>query len=314
MHQSCRKRKPGIRGIQKGSEKRMKKYIYKKVDAFTSGSSKGNPAAFMFLGEEQFDEQQFLAIAKEHAGFICEFVFVKGQKEDMLKLTYYSSECEVDFCGHGTIATMYEIIKNDSDLLSKKEITFATNKKGILTAYNYISDEDAVYISAPKAIFYECNIGKKVIAKALQLTEDKISDNHPISIIDAGLKTLIVPINDFKTEVSVYPDIECLKQFVIDNEIDIVLIWCKDSEKDSYFAHTRVFSPKYGYLEDPATGSGNSAFANYLLKNGYWDGEPIAVEQGGDSIEFNKVNLRTLGDKVLFGGSATLKIEGNYYI
>lgn len=291
----------------------MKKYIYKKVDAFTSGSSKGNPAAFMILGEEQLDERQFLSIAKEHAGFICEFVFVNGQKEDMLKLTYYSSECEVDFCGHGTIATMYEMIKNDPDLLRKKEIPFATNKKGILTAYNYISDEDAVYISAPEAVFYECKIGKKVIADALELTEDKISDIHPVSIIDAGLKTLIVPVTDLETEVSVYPDMESLKQFVMDNGIDIVLIWCKDTRKDSYFAHTRVFSPKYGYLEDPATGSGNSAFANYLLKNGAWNGEPIAVEQGGNKIEFNKVNLRTLGDKVLFGGSATLKIEGNYY-
>ena len=256
----------------------MKKYIYKKVDAFTSGCSKGNPAAFMILGEEQFDERQFLSIAKEHAGFICEFVFVNGQKEDMLTRT------------------------------------FDTKKKGILTAYNYISDEDAVYISAPKGIFYECNIGKKDIAKALQTAEDRISDSYPISIIDAGLKTLIVPMSDLKTEVTVYPDIECLKQFVIDNEIDIVLIWCKDTMKDSYFAHTRVFSPKYGYLEDPATGSGNSAFANYLLKNDYWDGAPIAVEQGGDNIEFNKVNLRTQGDKVLFGGSATLKIEGNYYV
>lgn len=144
----------------------------------------------MLLGNETFSETKCVEIAKEHSGFICEFVFVNASEKAELKLSYYSSECEVDFCGHGTIATMYELIKNDKDLVRKTEIR---------------------------------------------------------------------------------------------------------------------------YLEDPATGSGNSAFANYLLANGYWDGNPIVIEQGGDNIEFDKVNLRTKGDKVLFGGSATLKIEGYYY-
>ena len=59
----------------------------------------------------------------------------------------------MDFCGHGNIAIMYELIKNDKDLVRKTEISFETNKKGILTAYNHIQDENAVYVSAPKAVF-----------------------------------------------------------------------------------------------------------------------------------------------------------------
>lgn len=291
----------------------MNKYKYKKVDAFTSGSSKGNPAAFMLLGNEAFSETKCIEIAKEHSGFICEFVFVNASEKAELKLSYYSSECEVDFCGHGTIATMYELIKNDKDLVRKTEISFETNKKGILTAYNHIQDENAVYVSAPKAVFYETDIADDEIAAALGLLQENIAKEYPVSVIDAGLKTLIVPIDSLEAEVSVYPDIDILKQFVIDKKLDIILIWSKETSDKSFYAHTRVFSPKFGYLEDPATGSGNSAFANYLLANGYWDGNPIVIEQGGDNIEFNKVNLRTKGDKVLFGGSATLKIEGYYY-
>ena len=131
----------------------MNKYKYKKVDAFTSGSSKGNPAAFMLLGNEILSETKCVEIAKEHSGFISEFVFVNASEKAELKLSYYSSECEVDCCGHGNIATMYELIKNDKDLVRKTEISFETNKKGILTAYNHIQDENAVYVSAPKAVF-----------------------------------------------------------------------------------------------------------------------------------------------------------------
>ena len=292
----------------------MNKYKYKKVDAFTSGKSKGNPAAFMLLGNEVFSESKCLDVAKEHAGFISEFIFVNDSKKAELKLSYYSTECEVDFCGHGTIATMYEIIKNDENLMAKMEIKFETNKKGILTAYNHILEEDAVYVSAPEAIFYENNIEKDEIVVALGLSKNDISEEFPTSIIDAGLKTLIVPIYHLEEEISVYPDLSQLKQFVIEKDVDIILIWSKETSNPSFYAHTRVFAPKFGYLEDPATGSGNSAFANYLYINGFWNGEPIAVEQGGNHILFNKVNLRVHDGRVLFGGSATLKIEGKIYV
>lgn len=87
---------------------------------------------FDVLGDEQFTNEQFLDIASAHKGFISEFVFVQNSDVADLKLTYYSSECEVDFCGHGTIATMYELIKDDPKFYAKDRILIETNKKGIL--------------------------------------------------------------------------------------------------------------------------------------------------------------------------------------
>lgn len=79
-------------------------------------------------------------------------------------------------------------------------------------------------------------------------------------------------------------------------------------------AHTRVFAPKFVYLEDPATGSRNSAFGYYLLKSTLWMGNSISIEQGGASIDFNTVQLTTRNEKVLFGGCAKDKIIGKYYL
>lgn len=291
----------------------MKKYKYKKVNAFTSSVSKGNPAAYLMLDHDTLSHDEMLAIGKEHSGFVSEVVFCSSTQAADLKLTYYSSECEVDFCGHGTIATMYDLIKCDDQLRQKREISIETNKKGILTVYNSIEDEDAVYITSPKAQHLKLTISKDQIAEALQLPAVEFDERYPIDFIDAGLRTLIVPVKKYEIEISTYPNEAQLKQFCIMNEIDIILIFCLTASKDEYIAHTRVFAPKFGYLEDPATGSGNSAFANYIYKNGLWNGSPVKIKQGGDNIDFNTVNIKMIGDRVLFGGKAKVSIDGEYY-
>lgn len=292
----------------------MKKYKYIKSDAFTSGDSLGNPAACVYMEDESLSPDQMQTIAKGHQGFVMEMVFCGPSKDADCKLTYYSSECEVDFCGHGTIAAMYSYIKGNEALLDKPVIVAQTNRKGTIKVYNGIQTEDAVFVEAPAPVEYPVASSTTAIAKVLHLTNESIDDSRPIRLIDAGLKTLIVPVRTLETEISVFPDEGELKDFAVANGIDIFLIYSMQTSTNDTYAHTRVFAPKFGYLEDPATGSGNSAFANYLLQEGMWDGHLITVEQGGNDCIYNAVKLKTQEGKVLFGGRATVKIEGNYLV
>lgn len=292
----------------------MKQYRYIKSNAFTSGASLGNPAAALITEDECLTPEQMQQIAAEHKGFVMETVFCSPSETAECKLTYYSSECEVDFCGHGTIATMYSIIKDDAALRTKKVLVVETNKKGMISVYNEIDTEDAVYIEAPSPIEHAMNIPVEDIEDILTLRKGSVNRDRAIRIIDAGLRTLIVPITQFEDEVLVYPDETALKAFCEGNDIDNILIYSLQVADASNYAHTRVFAPKYGYLEDPATGSGNSAFANYLLSENMWDGSLITIEQGGDDRIFNAVKLKTLNGKVLFGGRATIKILGDYCV
>jgi PhzF family phenazine biosynthesis protein len=292
----------------------MKQYRYVKSNAFTSGESLGNPAACIFTGHEGLSLEQMQAIAAEHKGFVMEVVFCSKSDVADCKLTYYSSECEVEFCGHGTIATMYTMVKETLELMAKPVITAETNRKGIIEVFNAINEEDAVYITAPDPIEHPMKLSIAQIEDELSLPQGAIRKDLPVRIIDAGLRTLLVPIADLDTAISVYPSEQSLKTFCESNDIDIILVFSKQTDDSSAFAHTRVFAPKFGYLEDPATGSGNSAFANYLLSEGLWKGEPITIEQGGNNRIFNSVKLKCQDAKVLFGGKATKKIEGTYYI
>jgi len=293
----------------------LKKYIYKKSDAFTSENSLGNPAACIFTGQDSLSEDEMLSIAKQHKGFVSEVVYCSDSKTEDCKLVYYSSECEVDFCGHGTIAAMYELLKDDKELCEKDEITFETNNKGTLVLYNQIKTQDCVYITAPQPKKHKVLVSSDEIASAFGVGENVISKKYPIGLIDAGLRTLIVPISSYKDEISIFPCEEHLKAFCLNNKIDIILIFCMETNKENYIAHTRVFAPKFGYLEDPATGSGNSAFGYYMYDNKIWDGSLISLEQGGNDRIFNTVKLMMNEDNtVLFGGKATLRIDGNYVL
>jgi PhzF family phenazine biosynthesis protein len=289
-------------------------YKYKKIDAFTAGASLGNPAACIYLdSHEQLSAASMLEIARQHKGFVSEVVYCTDNA-DGIHLVYYSSECEVDFCGHGTIACMYSLIKDTPALLAQKEISIQTNKKGRLTVYNMIQEQDAVLITAPQPRYIGSSLGVDTIAKNLGVERSALDDTLPIDLIDAGLRTLLVPLRDLETEISVFPDEQELKNFCIQEDIDIILIFTGKVAEENHIAHTRVFAPKYGYLEDPATGSGNSAFGYYMLKNGLWNEADCIIEQGGNDRVFNDVYLSYKDSAVLFGGSATVRIDGLYML
>jgi PhzF family phenazine biosynthesis protein len=254
-----------------------------------------------------------LDIAKQHKGFVSEVVFCERQESTIL-LTYYSSECEVEFCGHGTIACMYSLIKETPALLDQKEITIQTSRKGALTVYNRIAVQNAVLITAPEPAHIGTQLDRAAISSSLCVSPCAISSAAPIDLIDAGLRTLIVPMCDLATETSVFPPEYELRNFCIQNDIDIILIFSMETRGAGHLAHTRVFAPRFGYLEDPATGSGNSAFGYYMLKNGLWDKSDCIIEQGGNDRVFNRIRLSLMNGKVLFGGSATTRIGGVYYV
>ncbi len=292
----------------------MSTYHYKKIDAFTAKNSLGNPAACLYLSQQdKLDDLTMQNIALEHKGFVSEVVYCRPETSSY-ELIYFSSECEVDFCGHGTIACMYDLIKSIPDLLSKQEIIINTRQKGQLTVYNHIPEENAIYITAPAPTYFELALTLEEIALTLGISPSTISSKHPIDLINAGLKTLIVPITSLADEVSFYPNEASLKDFCLTNQIDIILVYSFDTSYSPNFAHTRVFAPKFGYLEDPATGSGNSAFGYYLLKNNLWDGSAISLEQGGNNRVYNEVKLNTINGQVLFGGCATTRINGEYIL
>lgn len=297
----------------------MKEYSFKKIDAFATKNSEGNPAAGVYLSKTtDISEQEMQQIAKELKGFVSEVGYIAPYDDNSYSLRYYSSEREVDFCGHATVGIMYDLIRNDSKFIDQRYINIVTSK-GTLRVENRIQQEDAVFITAPDPTVKPVKLANDDIAEALNVSSVIIDSGYPVSVINAGLDTLLVPLRHLDDILSMSPNEADLKRFCLANGIDIVTVFCPEVFDHSNAFRTRVFAPKFGYLEDPATGSGNAAFGYYLIRQKEWDGSMIAIEQNGNKDSPNIIKLKAQSDeqnklRVVFGGGAIVRIEGEYLL
>lgn len=296
----------------------MKKVPFKKIDAFARGNSSGNPAAVVTLNmAEELTDSEMLRIAQQLKGFVSEVAYIWERPQGGYRLRYFSSEREVAFCGHATIATMHDLLSATSRQDDTSTVTIEVNS-GELTVLNRIAEEDAVFITAPKAVYSSQEIDPAPLQKALGISQNVLSTTQGPSIINAGLETLIVPIKGLSQILSLSPDLETLNLYCKSIGVDIIILWSDEVQFADNSYRTRVFAPTFGYLEDPATGSGNAAFAYYLLRENLWDGHVITIEQNGDRKNPNIVKVQstdcTKNEYIVFGGGAVKRIEGHYFI
>lgn len=291
----------------------MREFTFEKLDVFTHKGSAGNPAGLVPMTPgDMLSENEMQQLARELGGFVNETAFIH-EAEDGFHLRFFSSACEVAFCGHALIGTFYRLITTNPRLLDQPELTMHV-RAGALTVYNRVSEEDAVYIAAPAPQFLEREITNGEIASALGF-DFYTPDRWLPEVVDAGLRTLIVPLPSLADCLSTKPVFATLRDFCAAKNIDIVHVFAQETiEKDAEY-HTRVFAPKFGYLEDPATGSGNAAFAGYLIKRDAMP-EHLTIEQGADRDRPNRVKLARISvhgaPAILFGGRADTTLTGTY--
>lgn len=290
---------------------------FKKIDAFAYQRSGGNPAGCIYLDDPAaLTPDQMQQIARELAGCVSEVVYVYGE-DKITALRFFSSECEVAFCGHGTIAVMYDLIKNNPNLIRDPILRIRIGDREILVR-NKITETDSVFISAPLPVTLKTDLDTDSVAAALRVPPGEIGDPAGISVINTGLTTLLVPLRSLATLLSTHPDPQYLREFCTRHGIEIILIHTHETSTPGASYRTRVFAPVFGYLEDPATGSGNAAFGYYLLATQKWDGKLLTIEQGKTREHPNIIRLVSDASEkqrtVFFGGNAVVRIEGEYLL
>lgn len=291
----------------------MREFIFEKLDVFTHNGSAGNPAGLVPMTPgDTLSEEEMQQLARELGGFVNETAFIR-EEPDGFHMRFFSSACEVAFCGHALIGTFYRLISTNPRLLDQTELSMHV-QAGALTVYNRIPEEDAVYIAAPTPQFLEREITSGEIASALGLAF-YTPDRWRPEVIDAGLRTLIVPLPSLAECLATTPDFATLRDFCAAKNIDIVHVFAQETIEGDADYHTRVFAPKFGYLEDPATGSGNAAFAGYLMRRDAML-EHLTIEQGADRERPNRVKLARITangtQTILFGGRADTTLTGTY--
>jgi PhzF family phenazine biosynthesis protein len=292
-------------------------FKFKKIDAFATSTASGNPAAALYLDSlEHLSQAEMQRIARELKGFVSEVGFVAKIGRDAFRLKYFSSEREVEFCGHTTLAIVNDLLKTDNGLKHVPELRLHTNK-GILSAEIPADEPEVIYIQAPDPVYSGCGIALPEICKAMGLPKTALDPTMATGIVNAGNQTLCLPLKTLKQVVNCAPDYEALRNLCHKHRLDAVVIFTTEVCDPANRYRTRVFVAPLGYLEDPATGSVNAALGYYLYRSGKWDGASIRIEQNNDLDHPNIIKLSTRKGpdgtlRVVFGGGAILRLEGQY--
>ena len=290
----------------------MRSYKFKKLDVFAGEKSYGNPAA-VFYPDEIMTSEEMQKIAYELKGFVSEavFIFNDDSVEADYHLRYFSCEREVPFCGHGTVGAMYDMLKSSEE---RRPVIKIRTMKGVLEIENRIVSEDSVYVTAPEAQFYDYKFDKAELSAALNIDPSAVSDKYSLNAVNVGQDILLVPLKTLEDVVNCSPDYETIRKYCLSNKVEIVNIYTDDVNISQNFIRSRVFAPGFGYLEDPATGSANSALAYFLKRENAWNGNSFMIEQGRDKADPNIVRIIFKNKRVLFGGNAKTRIDGYYFL
>ncbi|MDO6685519.1 MULTISPECIES: PhzF family phenazine biosynthesis protein [unclassified Agarivorans] len=98
------------------------------VDSFSQDLFKGNPAAVIIL-ERWLDDALMQAIAIENN--LSETAFLVPLATNYYFIRWFSPICEIDFCGHATLAAAHVLFEDNAEAL---ELRFSTSKVGELSA------------------------------------------------------------------------------------------------------------------------------------------------------------------------------------
>lgn len=276
---------------------RNKIKIYQ-VDAFTSESFKGNPAAVCIL-EDDISDELMKNIAQEMN--LSETAFVKHLKNsnigkgNLFSLRWFTPEVEVDLCGHATIATSKVLF--DEFNIKEQYIKYET-KSGLLTSKK---KDEKISLDFP-------------IDKALDfnLTQDILDAmgirSYSKAIIGEKTRKLVIEVKDKENIINLKPNFEILKSLKFKSDVKGIGVTCRGNEKYDFIS--RYFNPWAGINEDLVTGSVHTLLANY------WSNKLNKMDMNAyqASNRSGEISLKLLeNDRVKLSGETVIVLRGELY-
>lgn len=264
--------------------------IIYRYDAFSNVPNKGNPAGVVFKADT-LSETKMQAIAKV-IGF-NETAFILNSEIADIRVRFFTPGHEMNFCGHGTIATIVAL-KAKGFLEDKKTLSIET-KAGILPIKINYNELGEIVISSKlaPAEFSSFNGDVDALAEAMGIEKADIDDKLPIMYGSAGIWTLLVPIKELETFKKMKPTNGAFPEILTERPRASVHPFCLETFDPKAQMHGRHFSsPFSGTKEDAVTGTASGLMAAYYAKY-IKASEHIAIdiEQGQEIGKDGRVRL-----------------------
>ncbi|MDD4089050.1 MAG: PhzF family phenazine biosynthesis protein [Tissierellia bacterium] len=237
------------------------------LKSFTYKNTGGNGAGVVVL-DEQISNDKKQEIANKVG--LSETAFIFKQNENDYDVSFFTPVCEVDLCGHATIAAFYYLgkigqIKGNNETKSLYQNTKAGRLKIEITFKG--QDVDYVLMQQSEPRIYGEIKEKKQIADSLNIDEKLIGlTNYDIAptIVSTGLKDILIPVGSREVLNSLEADFKMIEDISYENDVVGYHVF---TIEDSII-YARNFAPKVGINEECATGTSNGALGSLLYSKG----------------------------------------------
>jgi len=283
-----------------------KSITFFQVDSFTGEPFKGNPAGVCVL-DEPLDETTMQNIAAEmnvsETAFAIPITTGNILNAFKFKLRWFTPQCEVDLCGHATLATarvLYDIYE-----VKAETITFDT-KSGDLHVKR---TNNQIQLDFPAGDPLPVEL-PDYFKGALGLYEAEMADSFHEAFQCSKLKMLLVRLNNTEAVKNISPDFNSLIQ-AEDAFGSKGVIVAAVGDKPYNFT-SRFFAPGLGINEDPVTGAAHTVLCPYwsvMLKKTKMRAFQASKRGGEMTVELKK-DPKGFNNRVLLTGKAVIVIEG----
>ncbi len=288
----------------------------------------GNPLAVV-LDSQGLDTNQMQAIAREFN--LSETVFVSPPKDasNTAAIRIFTPIKELPFAGHPTIGTAIllgvldapDIMRGKGGIVIALEEQVGTLKVDVI--HHATLGLRAVFEIPQLSQRIEVEFDNTFISQALGLELSDIDfKNHIPSVWSAGVPFAMVPVNSLEAMGRIKIADSALWHKAFANcETQAVFAYTEETVDPNHHVHARMFAPRFGITEDPATGSAAAAFSGVaaeferpkdgthqlVIEQGYKIGRPSQI-----ALDLDIVNGKA--QTVRVGGGAVIISEGKLHL
>jgi PhzF family phenazine biosynthesis protein len=241
------------------------------VNAFVDGKAGGNPAG-VILDADDLSRDQKLEIASKFG--LSETAFVSSSEVADFKLEFFTPTKQIAHCGHATIATF--VYLRELGRVTKSR----TSKETIDGKRDIFFEGGMAFMEQMSPKYSKVKNEEKEILSSLTLSSsDLINGFFPV-IVNTGNAFLIVPLKNENAVALAKPDFEAITKLSEKYDLIGYYVFSGDAKVQGRDAGTRMFAPRYGIVEESATGMAAGPLACYLYDKMSFDKDVFLIEQG----------------------------------
>jgi trans-2,3-dihydro-3-hydroxyanthranilate isomerase len=272
---------------------------YVLCDVFTERALAGNPLA-VFTDARRLDALQMQALARETN--LSETVFVlPPERGGHARIRIFTPRRELPFAGHPTLGAAF-VLGGPLEMgilrleLAAGIVPVTLKREGPRVTFGWMTP--------PAARPIELRDGEAVLA-ALGVSQPEFAP----AAYSNGPEHVLVPLASAREVADLLPNSSALAAATA----ALVTAFHFDGAR----LKVRVFAPRAGVIEDPATGSAAGALATYLHESGkLGDRTELVIDQGHEVGRPSELYVRlTRGDggtSIEVGGGAVIVARGQF--